>query len=60
MNIAVIYSRGSAAPSADPFDSIIRGNDDLVGSGVWTPPQPEPTPLPIYPLPGDLPPGGAW
>lgn len=43
-----------------PVGTLLLGNSDLADSCVWVPTEITPgmAPLPVYPQPGDFPPGG--
>lgn len=57
MNSRDVYSGAdSTAPTAAGLQVLYLGNADIEDSSQWVPRAIEPgtTPLPIYPLPGDL------
>lgn len=57
MNNSPVFSGAEACPpSAAGLQVLELGNADLMDSCTWVPRdvQPGTTPLPIYPLPGDL------
>lgn len=61
MNTAPVYPASAGLDVEWEITGLQLGNSDLENSSQWVPPQTESylAPLPIYPLPSDLPPGGS-